>query len=100
MDGNLGLWDIENEDEEGEPVVYKYKPHSAGITDLHFNPADASKLFSSSYDGKIRIFDMNKAEFEGWHVEDDNYALTSFDLSQDGHTASIDVYILDLIFCR
>lgn len=86
IDGHLGFWDIENEDEEGEPVTYKYKPHKRTITDLLFNPADHSKLMTSSYDGLIRTFDMNKAEFTSWDYESEKYPLSSFDLSQDGHT--------------
>lgn len=88
IDGHLGFWDIENEDEEGEPVTYKYKPHKRTITDLLFNPADHSKLMTSSYDGLIRTFDMNKAEFTSWDYESEKYPLSSFDLSQDGHTVS------------
>jgi WD40 repeat protein len=67
-------------------VVYKYKPHKRTITDLHFNPADHSKLLSSSYDGSIRTFDMNKAEFDTWEHTNDKFALSGFDISQDGHS--------------
>lgn len=84
VDGYLGFWDIKNQDEQGEPIVYQYKPHKRTITDIHFNPSDASKLMTSSYDGLIRTFDMNKAEFTNWQVSD-SFALTSFDLSQDGN---------------
>lgn len=84
VEGYLGFWDIKNQDEEGEPIVYNYKPHSRTITDIHFNPADNSKLMTSSYDGLIRTFDMNKAEFESWKVNEE-YPITSFDISKDGH---------------
>lgn len=85
VEGHLGFWDIKQENEEGDPIVYTYKPHTRTTTDMHFNPVDNSKLMTSSYDGLIRTFDMNKAEFENLELQG-NWPFTSFDIAQDGHS--------------
>jgi WD40 repeat protein len=92
VDGHLGFWDIKQENEEGDPIVYTYKPHTRTITDIHFNPTDDTKLMTSSYDGLIRTFDMNKAEFENLALDSSSWPITSFDLSQDGHSVSLFFY--------
>jgi WD40 repeat protein len=51
---------------------------------MHFSPIDDTKLMTSSYDGLIRTFDTNKAEFDTLEL-DEKYPITSFDISQDGH---------------
>ncbi|RCI04136.1 WD repeat-containing protein 76, partial [Rhizopus stolonifer] len=86
-EGYLGFWDVEGVQPDGDPVVYQYRPHTANITDLHFMPSDHSKIMTSSYDGRIRTFDMNKAEFiDDLDLNDESYGITCFDLSQDGHS--------------
>lgn len=74
--------------DNGEPSVYQYKPHTRTITDMHFNPTDFSKLITSSYDGLIRQYDMNKAEFETLDLGSTKFPITCFDMTQDGHSVS------------
>jgi WD40 repeat protein len=88
-EGYLGFWDIEQVQEDEEPVVFQYKPHTRTITDMHFNPIDNSKLMTSSYDGLIRTYDMNKAEFDILDMGLDKYPITGFDVTKDGHSVSI-----------
>ncbi|CAO0800546.1 unnamed protein product [Mucor circinelloides] len=83
--GWIGFWDVNGKEEDDEPVTYKYRPHKRSITDVHFNPADNTKLFSSSYDEFIRIFDMNTAQFDTLELGSGKYPITGFDMTQDGH---------------
>ncbi|KAG1488638.1 hypothetical protein G6F47_012331 [Rhizopus delemar] len=85
VEGYLGFWDINEKEENEDPVVYNYRPHTRTVTDIKFDPLDPSKLLTSSYDGNIRIFDMNKAEFETLDTGSEKYPITSFDIQQDGH---------------
>ncbi|KAI7905290.1 WD40-repeat-containing domain protein [Cokeromyces recurvatus] len=85
-EGYLGIWDVNAKEEETEdPVVYQYKPHTRNITDLHFNPSDNSKLLTSSYDGLLRVYDMNKAEFMTMNLGGETYPITCFDITQTGN---------------
>jgi len=86
--GWIGFWDVNGKEEDDEPVTYKYRPHKRSITDVHFNPADNTKLFSSSYDEFIRIFDMNTAQFDTLELGSGKYPITGFDMTQDGHNVS------------
>ncbi|RCI04733.1 hypothetical protein CU098_000941, partial [Rhizopus stolonifer] len=83
IEGYLGFWDIDQEKEE-EPVVYQYKPHTRTITDLKMDPQDDSKILTSSYDGYIKVFDMNHASFETLDLGS-TYPISSLDIQQDGH---------------
>ncbi|KAI9480987.1 MAG: WD40-repeat-containing domain protein [Benjaminiella poitrasii] len=86
-EGYLGIWDVNEKDTESEePIVYQYKPHTRNVTDLHFNPADNSKLLTSSYDGLLRTYDMNKAEFTTMDLGGETYPITCFDVTQNGDT--------------
>ncbi|KAI9006689.1 WD40-repeat-containing domain protein [Phycomyces nitens] len=90
--GQLGFWDIEGvkEAEDGdEPVVYKYRPHTRSITDMKFSPVDSTKLYTSSYDGTVQYFDMEKAVFTEVSLGDDSLPLTSMTITQDGHSVWI-----------
>ncbi|KAI9320782.1 WD40-repeat-containing domain protein [Dichotomocladium elegans] len=82
VSGNLGFWDVNGVKEDEEPVVYTYRPHTRSLTDMHFDPTDSTKLYTSSYDGTIQYFDMQHAAFE--NVSIDSYPFTSFDI-QDNH---------------
>ncbi|KAK4509545.1 uncharacterized protein ATC70_007897 [Mucor velutinosus] len=84
-EGYIGFWDVNGKEEDGEPVTYKYRPHKRTITDIHFNPADNTKMLSSSYDGFIRVFDLNTAQFDTLDLGSDQYPITGFDMTQDGH---------------
>jgi WD domain, G-beta repeat. len=67
--GYLGLWDVDatctesnggsNGDMDG---VYLFKPHSGAINSLEWNKS-GSKLLSQSYDGTIRLMDVQKQIF-------------------------------------
>ena len=90
-DGWIGFWDVNGREENGDPVTYKYRPHRRTVTDMHFNPVDNSKLLSSSYDGFIRVFDMNTAKFDTLELGSNKYSISGFDMTQDGHCVGFSI---------
>ncbi|OZJ03733.1 hypothetical protein BZG36_04149 [Bifiguratus adelaidae] len=96
--GNIGFWDVngftettadeDDEESEKEPVVYAYQPHARTISCLLMNPADSTKLLSSSYDNSIRVFDMQKQSFVEAFVPDDDIEIPfcSIDTNREGNT--------------
>ena len=61
--GHVGLWDIDassnNSDRNG---VHLFKPYNTVASNLEWN-RNGSKLFTSSYDGSMRIFDVQRETF-------------------------------------
>ncbi|KAJ2962519.1 hypothetical protein NQZ79_g2351 [Umbelopsis isabellina] len=90
MSGSLGFWDVnaekEDPDEEHpQPVVYTYRPHTRSVTCMMYNPGNASQLYTSSYDGTIQYFDMEKATFvNALEDKDSGLPFTNFDMTHDG----------------
>lgn len=83
--GNLALWSADEEESEGKTSsVVMYRPHKAPVTQLCFNPGDASKLVSSSFDGSVREFDLKAAAFTELYGGD--YGVTSMALDNTHHT--------------
>ncbi|GAB4828175.1 hypothetical protein Ancab_035092 [Ancistrocladus abbreviatus] len=60
--GDVGFWDVEsrNEDDDG---VYLYHPHSAPVSGIVVQPFSLTKMYTSSYDGVIRMMDLEKGVF-------------------------------------
>ncbi|RWR75489.1 WD repeat-containing protein 76 [Cinnamomum micranthum f. kanehirae] len=64
--GNVGFWDTDCEEEEEEEEgdgIYVYGPHSAPVSGISIQPFLLSKIITSSYDGLIRMMDVNKEMF-------------------------------------
>lgn len=87
--GSLGFWDVKEnvELEEGEiqPRTYMFKPHSKSILKTQYSPVDSNQLFTCSYDGSIRYFDLNSAKFMEAFVSKDEYMLTCMDFNPNGN---------------
>ncbi|XP_010245543.1 PREDICTED: WD repeat-containing protein 76-like isoform X2 [Nelumbo nucifera] len=60
--GNVGFWDVDNKEDEGDGI-YLYQPHSGPISAILIRPYSVSKVFSSCYDGFIRLMDVEKENF-------------------------------------
>ena len=66
--GHLGLWDVDappSEDSDKKNStngVHLFRPHSSVISNLEWDNS-GRKLFSSSYDGSMRLFDVEKETF-------------------------------------
>jgi len=57
--GSIGFWDVSDNTSEmhGVQVI---KPHTRPINCLTFDKFDQCRLVSSSYDGSVRLFDINQ----------------------------------------
>lgn len=60
--GNIGLWDVDSKS-TGVGGVFKYKPHVEGVNKIFCWENEPSKMYSCSYDGTIRVLDLNTNSF-------------------------------------
>ncbi|XP_068648816.1 uncharacterized protein [Aristolochia californica] len=60
--GNVGFWDVDCKEGEGEGI-YMYSPHSAPVSGISVQPFSLSKIFTSCYDGFIRLMDVGEERF-------------------------------------
>ena len=63
-----------------DDVVHTMVPHDGGITNMCFDSRDTSKLYTSSYDGSIRVLDVSTSSFEQVYLCSDRHSVASFDL--------------------
>ncbi|KAI8060568.1 WD40-repeat-containing domain protein [Gongronella butleri] len=82
--GSMAFWDVEAEDEDGDPVVYKYRPSLSSIGNAQFSKHDPSTLYLSSFDGTMKIWDMNKLTFTDIPMKNES-PLSYFDLWDDAN---------------
>ncbi|KAL4283971.1 hypothetical protein GQ457_16G000980 [Hibiscus cannabinus] len=75
--GNIAFWNVDSQDEK-EDGIYLYRPHSGPISGILIQQYAMSKIYSSGYDGFIRLMDAEKESFELVHSCDD----TVYSLSQ------------------
>ncbi|XP_069134241.1 WD repeat-containing protein 76-like [Argopecten irradians] len=62
--GAVGLWDVMPGCEHSTDGVIAYTPHSRPVNCLLFSPWNTSSLFSCSYDGTLRVGDIQKEVFD------------------------------------
>jgi len=63
--GYLGFWEVDalpTENDSETDGVTLFKPHAGAINSLEWNKS-GSKLLSLSYDGTVRLFDINRQVF-------------------------------------
>ena len=61
--GHVGFWDVNaNFSESDRDGVHLFKPHARPISNLQFCKS-GDKLFSGSYDGSVRLFDIRNESF-------------------------------------
>ncbi|WOL07666.1 WD repeat-containing protein 76 [Canna indica] len=60
--GHVGFWDVDAEEGE-EDGVYVYDPHSAPVSGISVHSLSSTKIFTCSYDGLIRLMDVQKETF-------------------------------------
>lgn len=63
--GHVGLWNVDQIGEESNDTdgVHLFKPHNRVVTHLEWNRAGTS-LISASYDGSVRLFDIQTQKFD------------------------------------
>ncbi|KAF8103403.1 hypothetical protein N665_0188s0339 [Sinapis alba] len=64
--GNVGFWnlDCDEGEEDDDDGIYLFHPHTAPVSSLVFQQNSFSKVISSSYDGLIRLMDVEKSVFD------------------------------------
>lgn len=80
--GNVAFWDVDSKEEKNNGI-YLYQPHNAPVSGISIKPFSLSKVFSSCYDGLIRLMDFEKESFDLVYSSDD----TIFSLSQRAQDA-------------
>ncbi|XP_033751817.1 WD repeat-containing protein 76-like [Pecten maximus] len=99
--GAVGLWDVMPGREHSTDGVIAYTPHSRPVNGLRFCPWNSLHLYSCSYDGTLRVGDLQKEVFDEVYAtpEDDYNLLKNFDFQsessilvsqQDGSVALVD----------
>ncbi|PQM42028.1 WD repeat-containing protein 76 [Prunus yedoensis var. nudiflora] len=68
--GNVGFWHIDSKEEE-ESGVYLYHPHTGPISGILIQQHCMSKIFTSCYDGFIRLMDAEKEVFDLVHSSEE-----------------------------
>ncbi|KAJ0231742.1 WD40 repeat-containing protein [Hirschfeldia incana] len=76
--GNVGFWNLDCDKDEENDGIYLFHPHTAPVSSLVFQQNSFSKVISSSYDGLIRLMDVEKSVFDLVYSSDD----AIFSLSQ------------------
>ncbi|MCL7044486.1 hypothetical protein MKW94_030527 [Papaver nudicaule] len=75
--GSLAIWDMDadlndrEEEEIGNEGIYLYDPHTAPISGIAIRPFSLSKIYTSSYDGCVRLMDVEKESFDMLYSSDD-----------------------------
>ncbi|CAG8468543.1 7959_t:CDS:2 [Funneliformis mosseae] len=85
--GSLGFWNVNesNVDSHGkdECQTFMFEAHTSSITCSKYSPTNSNMLYTCSYDGSIRYFDLNKARFMEAFVNED-FTYTQFDMDPTG----------------
>ncbi|XP_020891055.1 WD repeat-containing protein 76 [Arabidopsis lyrata subsp. lyrata] len=80
--GNVGFWNLDCENEEDNDGIYLFTPHSAPhsapVSSIVFQQNSLSRVITSSYDGLIRLMDVEKSVFDLLYSTDE----AIFSLSQ------------------
>ncbi|KAM7268699.1 hypothetical protein ACFE04_010865 [Oxalis oulophora] len=84
--GNLAFWNMEsNKGEDADRGIFLYRPHSGYVSGIAVQQPCLSKIFTSCYEGFVRLMDAEKEVFDLVYKSDDSI----FSLSQrpnDAHT--------------
>lgn len=58
--GSLGIWAVDQKNEEEEPIVVLLKPHGRTISRITELPGRSTHIATASYDGSCRVLDLFK----------------------------------------
>ncbi|KAL4181421.1 hypothetical protein AMTRI_Chr12g271160 [Amborella trichopoda] len=73
--GHVGIWDTDQKEEDG---VHSYCPHSAPVSGVVVWPFHLTKIFTSSYDGFIRLMNVEEGKFDMvYNCNDEIFALSA-----------------------
>jgi len=75
--GNLALWKVGSSKKEAG--VVSFHPHANVVSGLMFGATNPNKLYSCSYDGRIRMLDLQKQAFdEIYQTNEDRFYVMDF----------------------
>ncbi|CAI0395018.1 unnamed protein product [Linum tenue] len=70
--GNVGFWNMDSKGgDDHHNGIHLYRPHTGPISGIVFQESSFSKIFSSCYDGYIRMMDAEKEVFNLVHHTDE-----------------------------
>lgn len=58
--GMLGIWSVDDDDEDDEPAITRFNPHRKNIARIAVRPEVGEEVVSCSYDGSMRTMDLAK----------------------------------------
>ncbi|KAG9159977.1 hypothetical protein Leryth_005717 [Lithospermum erythrorhizon] len=61
--GSVSFWDVSAEREDG-PGIYRFHPHTSAVSGMVIEPFSLGKMLTSSYDGFIRLMDVERTMFD------------------------------------
>ncbi|CAA0819964.1 DROUGHT SENSITIVE 1 [Striga hermonthica] len=67
--GDIGFWNV-NGERTGDDGIYLFHPHSGPVSGITIDPFSISKMYSSCYDGFIRMMDVEKEVFDLIHFSE------------------------------
>ncbi|CAN0838544.1 DNA damage-binding protein CMR1 [Linum grandiflorum] len=67
--GNVGFWNMDSEDDD--QGICLYRPHTGPISGIIFQESCFSKIYTSCYDGYIRLMDAEKQVFNLVHYTEE-----------------------------
>ncbi|KAJ6673353.1 hypothetical protein OIU85_012361 [Salix viminalis] len=68
--GNVAFWNVDSKGEK-DNGIFLYRPHTGPISGILFQQSCLSKIFTSCYDGYLRLMDAEKEVFNLVHSCDD-----------------------------
>ncbi|KAL3642926.1 hypothetical protein CASFOL_013741 [Castilleja foliolosa] len=78
QNGKVGFWNVDGKKEDGDGI-YLFQPHSAPVSGIVIDHFSISKMYSSCYDGFIRMMDVEKEVFDMVYYSE--YSIFSLSLS-------------------
>lgn len=78
-EGYFGVW---NASETNDVDITNFKLHGGSIPKIEFDPSDASKLYTCSYDGSIRRLDMASMDSQQVFTNDYDIGLTDINFGE------------------
>ncbi|KAL2927957.1 WD repeat-containing protein 76 [Bienertia sinuspersici] len=75
-DGELGFWDV-GHGNVGDEAIHLYRPHAAAVSGISVHPFALSKVYTTSYDGCLRLMNIEREEFDLVYSNKSGYSLYS-----------------------
>ncbi|XP_010472887.1 PREDICTED: WD repeat-containing protein 76-like [Camelina sativa] len=75
--GSVGFWNLDCQGDDDDDGIYLFTPHTNVVTSLVFQQNSFYRVITSSYDGLIRVMDVEKLVFDSVCSRDESiYSLS------------------------